>query len=113
MTTQELLIKAKQAKALLGAVSAQEIDQALLKMADQLEESTDAILAENALDIEAARGKINDVMIDRLMLSPERIQGMAQGIREVAALPSPLGRVLKHHETPGGLVKLRVISITQ
>ncbi len=108
MTTQELLIKAKQAKALLGAVEAEEIDRALLKMADKLEEHTAPILAANAQDIEAARGKISDVMIDRLLLSPERIRGMAQGIREVAALPSPLGRVLKHHERPGGLVIERV-----
>ena len=78
MTTQELLIKAKQAKALLGAVEAEEIDRALLKMADKLEEHTAPILAANAQDIEAARGKISDVMIDRLMLSPERISGMAQ-----------------------------------
>ena len=93
MTTHELLVKAKEAKALLGAVEPQDIDRALLQMADQLEENTDAILTANALDIEAARGKISDVMIDRLMLSDERIKGMAQGIREVAALPSPLGRV--------------------
>ena len=108
MTTQELLIKAKQAKSRLGAVSAADIDRALLQMADKLVQHTDAILAANALDIEASRGVISDVMIDRLMLSPERIQGMAQGIREVAALPSPLGRVLKHHERPDGLVIERV-----
>ncbi len=108
MTTHELLVKAKEAKALLGAVEPQDIDRALLQMADQLEENTDAILTANALDIEAARGKISDVMIDRLMLSDERIKGMAQGIREVAALPSPLGRVLKHHERPDGLVIERV-----
>ena len=108
MTTHELLVKAKEVKALLGAVEPQDIDRALLQMADQLEENTEAILEANAQDIEAARGKISDVMIDRLMLSEERIKGMAQGIREVAALPSPLGRVLKHHERPGGLVIERV-----
>ncbi len=108
MTTHELLVKAKEAKALLGAVEPQDIDRALLQMADQLEKNTDAILAANSLDIEAARGKISDVMIDRLMLSEERVKGMAQGIREVAALPSPLGRVLKHHERPDGLVIERV-----
>nr|WP_316614167.1 glutamate-5-semialdehyde dehydrogenase [uncultured Ruminococcus sp.] len=108
MTTHELLVKAKEAKALLGAVEPQDIDLALLKMADQLEKNTDAILAANSLDIEAARGKISDVMIDRLLLSEERVKGMAQGIREVAALPSPLGRVLKHHERPDGLVIERV-----
>lgn len=108
MTTHELLVKAKEAKALLGAVEPQDIDRALLKMADQLEKNTDAILAANSLDIEAARGKISDVMIDRLLLSEERVKGMAQGIREVAALPSPLGRVLKHYERPDGLVIERV-----
>ena len=108
MTTHELLVKAKEAKALLGAVEPQDIDRALLQMADQLEKNTDTILEANARDIEAARGKISDVMIDRLMLSEERVKGMAQGIREVAALPSPLGRVLKHHERPDGLVIERV-----
>ena len=108
MTTQELLIKAKAAKSKLGSIKAADIDRALLMMADQLIENTDAILAENALDVEAAKGNISDVMIDRLMLSAERISGMAQGIREVAALPSPLGRVLKHHERPDGLVIERV-----
>ncbi len=108
MTTQELLIKAKAAKSKLGSIKAADIDRALLMMADQLIENTDAILAANALDVEAARGNISDVMIDRLMLSAERISGMAQGIREVAALPSPLGRVLKHHERPDSLVIERV-----
>ena len=108
MTTQELLIKAKEAKAKLGGVKAKDIDRALLIMADKLVDNTGAILAANALDIEAARGSISDVMIDRLMLSEERIQGMAQGVREVAALLSPLGRVLKHHERPDGLVIERV-----
>ena len=108
MTTQELLIKAKAAKSKLGSIKAADIDRALLSMADQLIENTDAILAANALDVEAAKGNISDVMIDRLMLSAERISGMAQGIREVAALPSPLGRVLKHHERPDGLVIERV-----
>ncbi|WP_405344571.1 glutamate-5-semialdehyde dehydrogenase [Ruminococcus sp.] len=108
MTTQELLIKAKAAKSKLGSIKAADIDRALLMMADQLIENTDAILTANALDVEAAKGNISDVMIDRLMLSAERISGMAQGIREVAALPSPLGRVLKHHERPDGLVIERV-----
>ena len=104
MTTQELLIKAKASKAKLGAISAEDIDRALNLMADCLIEDTDRILEENALDIEAARGRIGDVMIDRLMLSPERVKGMADGIREVAALPCPVGRVLKRTERPDGLV---------
>ena len=104
MTTHELLVKAKQAKARLGAVSAQDIDRALLLMADCLIAHTEPILEANALDIEAARGSISDVMLDRLLLTADRVKGMADGIREVAALPCPVGRVLKHHERPDGLV---------
>lgn len=108
MTTHELLVKAKQAKARLGAVSAQDIDRALLLMADCLITHTEPILEANALDIEAARGSISDVMLDRLLLTADRVKGMADGIREVAALPCPVGRVLKHHERPDGLVIERV-----
>nr|WP_316608866.1 glutamate-5-semialdehyde dehydrogenase [uncultured Ruminococcus sp.] len=108
MTTHELLVKAKQAKARLGAVSAQDIDRALLLMADCLIAHTEPILAANALDIEAARGSISDVMLDRLLLTADRVRGMADGIREVAALPCPVGRVLKHYERPDGLVIERV-----
>ena len=104
MTTQELLIKAKEAKKLLGSLTAEDVDRALLAMADCLVEGADAILAENAADIEAARGKISDVMTDRLSLSPARIEGMAQGIREVAQLPCPVGKVIKRYERPDGLV---------
>ena len=59
MTTQELLIKAKAAKSKLGSIKAADIDRALLMMADQLIENTDAILAANALDVEAAKGNIS------------------------------------------------------
>ena len=90
MTTHELLVKAKQAKARLGAVSAQDIDRALLLMADCLIAHTEPILEANALDIEAARGSISDVMLDRLLLTADRVRGMADGIREVAALPCPV-----------------------
>ena len=108
MTTQELLIKAKEAKGALSTITAEDIDRALLLMADLLVQHTDSILSANALDLDAARGTISEVMLDRLMLTPERIAGMADGIRQVAALPSPLGRVLKHHERGDGLVIERI-----
>lgn len=98
MTTQELLIKAKNAKAKLNMLSVDEINDALEAMAQALVDNTDKILAENEIDIENARGTVSDVMIDRLSLSPERIEDMAQGIRDVAKLPSPVGRVLKRNE---------------
>ena len=104
MTTQELLHKAKEAKKELGSLTPEDINRALLAMADKLIENTGMILVENAADIDAARGTISDVMIDRLSLSAARIEGMAQGIREVAALPSPVGNVLKRYERPDGLV---------
>ncbi|MEE3428844.1 MAG: glutamate-5-semialdehyde dehydrogenase [Ruminococcus sp.] len=98
MTTQELLIKAKNAKAKLNMLSVDEINGALEAMAQALVDNTDKILAENEIDIENARGTVSDVMIDRLSLSPERIEDMAQGVRDVAKLPSPVGRVLKRNE---------------
>ena len=104
MTTQELLKKAKEAKATLGSLTPEDMNRGLLAMADSLIENTEAILSENAADIAAARGIISDVMIDRLSLSAERIAGMAQGIREVAELPSPVGRVISRYERPDGLV---------
>ena len=104
MTTQELLIRAKEAKRTLSAITPEDIDRALGAMAEKLIENTDSILTANAADIEAARGTISNVMIDRLLLTAERISGMAQGIREVAQLPCPVGRVLKRHVRDDGLV---------
>lgn len=104
MTTQELLIKAKAAKAQLGMVTPEKINEALGAMADSLIENTDNILKENAKDIENARGTVSDVMIDRLSLSKERIEGMAQGIREVAELECPVGKVLMRTVRYGNLV---------
>ncbi|MBQ3434002.1 MAG: glutamate-5-semialdehyde dehydrogenase, partial [Selenomonadaceae bacterium] len=104
MTTQELLIKAKAAKAQLGMVTPEKINEALLAMADSLIENTDNILKENEKDIENARGTVSDVMIDRLSLSKERIEGMAQGIREVAELECPVGKVLMRTVRYGNLV---------
>ena len=104
MTTQELLIKAKGAKSELSKYTVEDIDRALTAMADALVENTDMILGEIEKDIEASRGVISDVMIDRLSLSKERIEGMAQGIRDVVKLPCPVGRVLKRYERPDGLV---------
>lgn len=104
MTTQDILIAAKNTVSKMRAFSPSDIDCALLKMADALINSSDKILAQNRADVEAARGKISDVMIDRLSLSYERIAAMADGIRQVAALPSPLGKVLSTVERPNGLL---------
>lgn len=104
MTTKELLIKAKNAKAQLNLVSVEKINEALNAMADALVKNSAKILEENSKDIENARSSVSAVMIDRLSLSVERIEGMAQGVRDVANLPSPVGKVLARVERPGGLV---------
>lgn len=104
MTTKELLIKAKNAKSKLNSVSVEQINSALNSMAEALVKNTDKILAENAKDIENAKGTISDVMIDRLALSEKRIKDMADGVKNVALLPSPIGRVIKRTERDDGLV---------
>ena len=104
MTTMELLERARGAKGAMALADTETKNRALLAMADALEADREAILAANAQDLEAARGTVSEVMLDRLALSPERIAGMAQGIREVAQLPDPVGEVLQRVERPNGLV---------
>ena len=103
MTTFELLERARAAKAAMAAASTEQKDQALLAMAQALEDRSASILTANALDLEAARGHISDVMLDRLALSESRIAAMAEGMRQVAALPDPVGRVLRRADRPNGL----------
>lgn len=79
-------------------------------MADALIENTDNILNANEIDVNNARGKISDVMIDRLMLSADRIKAMAEGIRDVAALPDPVGHILQQHTRKDSL-KITKVSV--
>ena len=106
MTTQEILEAARGAKAALALADSTSRAQALHSMAAQLcsPANMTAILAANADDMAAAKGHISEVMLDRLALTEERIRAMAKGIEEVAALPDPVGRVLKRVERPNGLV---------
>ncbi len=104
MTTQEILVCAKRAKAVLSPLSPKLKNDALYAMADALVAATETILKENEKDLAAAKGIISDVMLDRLMLNEKRIMAMADGMREVAALPDPVGRVLSRVERPNGLV---------
>ena len=108
MTTQEILKAAKAAAPALALADTQLKNNALLAMAAALEENTQAILAANAQDMEAAQGHIAPVMLDRLALNESRIRGMAEGIRQVAQLPDPVGRVRQRTERPNGLVIDRV-----
>ena len=104
MTTMELLTRAKAAKGAMALAETQTKNAALLAMAEELLAGVEDILAANALDLEAAKGTVSDVMLDRLALSPERIAGMAEGMRQVADLPDPVGQVLRRVERPNGLV---------
>ena len=106
MTTQEILEAARAAKTVVALASSETRTHALWAMSDWLchPENMEAILAANAEDMAAAKGHISDVMLDRLALTEERIGAMARGILEAAALPDPVGRVLKRVERPNGLV---------
>ena len=102
-TTQQILQAAK-AVSLALPLTTDAKNQALLAMADLLEAQQNVILEANAQDMDAARGHISEVMLDRLLLTSARIAAMAQGIRQVAALPDPVGKALVTHTTPGGLL---------
>ena len=102
-TTQEQLALARSAKKSINTASTALKNQALEAMASQLLKATEAILAANQIDMEAARGKISEVMLDRLFLDQERIAGMAQGIRALIDLPDPIGEVLDTEVLENGL----------
>ena len=106
----QMLENAKAAKAQVAKLTTQEKNQALLAMADALLSHQEAILTANAADLEAAKGTVAQVMLDRLLLNEQRIAAMAQGIREVAALPDPVGRTLAEHIRPDGL-KIQKVSV--
>ena len=109
-TTQEILVTAKQAVTEIRNYTTEQIDAALNAMASALVADTDTILAANAKDSEAARGRISDVMLDRLRLDAARIRGMAKGMLDVVSLPSPLGRELASFERPNGMVVRKISS---
>ena len=103
MTTIEIIKKTKAAWPAVRDAGEAEKNKMLLAMADELEAETEAILSGNREDVEAARGKISEVMLDRLALTAERIHGMAEGIREIAELEDHTGRVLSQIERPNGM----------
>ena len=99
----EMLEAARAAKGEVAGLTTEQKNAALNAMADVLLARQDAILDANALDMASAKAHISPVMLDRLKLTKERIAGMAQGIREVTALPDPVGRILQTHTRGDGL----------
>lgn len=110
MTTLEILKAARASAPELAILDTETKNKALMAMADALENNENFILDANADDIENAKGTINDVMIDRLRLTHDRIKGMADGIRQVCGLTDPVGEIIEKVERPNGLFinKVRV-----
>ncbi|MEA5143078.1 MAG: glutamate-5-semialdehyde dehydrogenase [Oscillibacter sp.] len=104
MTTASMLAAVKKAAPALAGAATERKNRALCFMAEQLLSHEETILSANAKDVADAQGQISPVMIDRLTLTPERLSGMAEGLRQVAALPDPVGKVLRRVERPNGLV---------
>ncbi|NQK21407.1 glutamate-5-semialdehyde dehydrogenase [Streptococcus suis] len=102
-TTQVLLDSLLAHKASINLATTEQKNQALSAMADQLVAQTEVILAGNAIDMEHAQGKISQVMQDRLLLTEERIEAMADGIRALIGLPDPVGLVLEESTRADGL----------
>lgn len=96
--------KAKGAARLLANISTEIKNNALFKMAAGLEKNTDLLISENKKDLAAGEKKgLSKAMLDRLKLTPERIKAMADGLREVAALPDPVGEIVKMWRRPNGM----------
>ena len=99
-----MLTAAQAAKMEIAQLTTDQKNAALLAMAQALLDNQDLILEANAQDMEAAKGTVSDVMLDRLQLTPARISGMADGICQVAQLPDPVGKILEEYTRSDGLV---------
>lgn len=104
MTLEELGIAAKKAEPQLIKLTTEEKNKALLAVADGLVADAEMILKENEKDIENAKANhMAEGLVDRLLLTKERIEAMAEGLKQVAALEDPIGEVLETFERPNGL----------
>ena len=103
MTTMDIIRRTKAAWRSIHTMTAEDKSRLLQSMAENLQRHTDEILRCNALDMDAARGKISDVMLDRLRLDAARIDAMADGVRAVAQLPDHTGRILSKVQRPNGM----------
>ena len=104
ITTFEIMKQAKAAAPSLAVIGADKKNEAIEAMAQELLAAKEEILKANGDDVEASRELYSDVMIDRLTLTEKRIEDMAKGMLDVAKLPDPVGKVLREHTLPNGLV---------
>ena len=103
-----MLTAAKAAKQEIAGLSTERKNDALKAIAQALLDNQEEILCANALDLESAKGSVSDVMLDRLQLTPQRIEAMAKGICDVAALPDPVGRIIEEYTRNDGLLIQKV-----
>jgi glutamate-5-semialdehyde dehydrogenase len=100
----ELALKARAASRSLSTATGEQRSQALRQIADEIDRASDYILAANAEDMERAKSEnMHPQMQDRLLLTADRIKGISSGVRQVAALDNPLGRVIREKDLPNGL----------
>jgi glutamate-5-semialdehyde dehydrogenase len=100
----ELALKARAASRSLSTATGEQRSRALLGIADEIDRSSDFILAANAQDMARAQSeKMHPQTQDRLLLTAERIKGISSGVRQVAALENPLGKILREKDLPNGL----------
>ena len=104
MTTKEMLVNARACLGEAALLDGDAKNRAIELMAQSVTDRADAILAANAADVEAAKTKLSAVMLDRLRLDGKRLKGMTDGMREVAALPDPIGKTVSETVRPNGLV---------
>lgn len=108
---EEMGLRAKEAAKALRTIDPETKTRALNMMADAIQDHADEIIKENAIDLEEAeKNGMAKAMMDRLLLTPERIKGMADALRDVAAWPDPVGKVIEDYERPNGL-RIRKVSI--
>jgi len=108
LSTNEKLLRAKDASARLAQLSTQQKNDALLAMADAIEANAESILAANSKDIESSG--LEGALLDRLLLTPDRVSSMSQGMRDVASLPDPIHETLAEWTRPNG-IRIRKVRV--
>jgi len=100
----ELALKARAASRSLSTATGEQRSEALLRIADEIDKSSDYILAANTEDMARAKSEnMHPQMQDRLLLTADRIRGISSGVRQVAALENPLGKIVREKDLPNGL----------
>ncbi len=103
MSVHEMLLAAKQTAPILARAQSDTKNQALASIADELAARAEEVLAANAMDMEQGKGKLSSSLLDRLQLTPQRIEGLVRAVRELIDLEDPIGKTLEEKNLPNGL----------